>query len=382
MRKIQMVDLGAQYQQLSEQINAQITDVIENTAFINGSQVREFATQLADYCEVKHVVPCANGTDALQLAMMALDMPRGSEIIMPAFTYVSVAEVAAMLGYKPVFVDVDADSFNLQVNQLEEKITDNTRAIAVVHLFGQCADMEKILQIAKKHHLYVIEDAAQSIGCRYHFSDGRSAKAGTMGDVGTTSFFPSKNLGCYGDGGAVFTNNEKLAHTIKAISNHGQRTKYYHDLIGVNSRLDTLQAGILLCKLPHLDEYNRLRAEAALYYQQGLADLEEIILPQRKPYSDHVFHQYTLRLRGLDREAFRQHLKEQEIPSMVYYPKPMHLQEAYAYLGYNKDDFPVAEQLCEQVVSLPMHPHLSREQQEYITQHIFEYLKTQNIESE
>lgn len=375
-----MVDLGAQYDQLADQIQSQISDVIHNTAFIKGPQVEEFAAQLASYCEADHVIPCGNGTDALQLAMMALDMPKGSEIIMPAFTYVSVAEVAAMLGYRPVFVDVDANTFNLQTGRLEEKITERTAAIAVVHLFGQCADMEKILAIAQKHDLYVIEDTAQSIGSRYYFSDGRSAMAGTMGDIGTTSFFPSKNLGCYGDGGAVITNDEALADTTRAISNHGQRKKYYHDLIGVNSRLDTLQAGILLSKLPHLDEYNRLRGQAARRYEQALADQEEILLPQRKVYTDHVFHQYTLRLKGIDRDAFKTYLKENDIPSMVYYPIPMHLQQAYTYLDYQRGDFPVAEQLCEEVLSLPMHPYLSGEQQDYITQHIFEYLNTESIE--
>lgn len=380
MKKIQMVDLGAQYQQFKTQIDKNIAHVIQNTAFINGPEVKEFASQLAAYAHVKHVIPCANGTDALHLALMALDMPPGSEIIIPAFTYVSAVEAAALLDFKPVFVDVDPDTFNVNTVQIEEKITSDTKAIAVVHLFGQCADMQKILAIAEKHQLHVIEDAAQSIGSRYYFPDGTSKMAGTMGDIGITSFFPSKNLGCYGDGGAVFTNHEQLAGKIRAIANHGQERKYYHDMVGVNSRLDTLQAAVLLAKLPHLDEFNALRRKAADYYDEALTDIQGIERPQRAPYSDHVFHQYTVKVPGIERDNFRSFLREHDIPTMIYYPVPMHLQKAYSKIGFGEGDFPVAEKLCRQVVSLPMHPDLEKEQLTYITEHILRFFKEYSIE--
>ncbi|MGB3848866.1 MAG: DegT/DnrJ/EryC1/StrS family aminotransferase [Tunicatimonas sp.] len=373
MKPIQMVDLHQQYLNLRPEIDAGMARVIADTAFINGPAVREFAEQLAHYCSVKHVIPCANGTDALQLAMMGLRLPPGGEIIMPTFTYVAVVEVACLLGFRPVLVDVDPGNFNLDVALVEQAITDDTVAIAVVHLFGQCAPMEEIKALAERHGLPVIEDAAQSIGSHYRFSDGSSAAAGTIGTVGTTSFFPSKNLGCYGDGGAVMTNNDALAEIIRRIANHGQRTKYTYERVGINSRLDTLQAAVLLAKLPHLDEFSARRRAAADNYDAALRELPELSTPSRMPYSEHVFHQYTLRVSDGQRDALRVYLREHQIPSMIYYPSSMHQQQAYADLGYEAEDFPVAEILGEEVLSLPMHPELTNEQLTYITDHILNF---------
>ncbi len=375
MKPIQMVDLHQQYLNLRAEIDAGMANVIADTAFINGPAVREFAEQLAHYCSVKHVIPCANGTDALQLAMMGLRLPPGGEIIMPTFTYVAVVEVACLLGFRPVLVDVDPDNFNLDVALVEQAITDDTVAIAVVHLFGQCAPMEEIKALAERHGLPVIEDAAQSIGSHYRFSDGSSAAAGTIGTVGTTSFFPSKNLGCYGDGGAVMTNNDALAEIIRRIANHGQRTKYTYERVGINSRLDTLQAAILLAKLPHLNEFSARRRAAADNYDAALRELPELSTPSRMPYSEHVFHQYTLRVFDGQRDALRVYLREHQIPSMIYYPSSMHQQQAYADLGYEAEDFPVAEILGEEVLSLPMHPELTDEQLTYITDHILNFFQ-------
>jgi dTDP-4-amino-4,6-dideoxygalactose transaminase len=375
MTPIQMVDLHRQYLNLRPEIDAGMAKVIANTAFINGPAVREFAEQLAEFCKVKHVIPCANGTDALQLAMMGLNLPPGGEIIMPTFTYVAVVEVARLLGFRPVLVDVDPDNFNLDVAQVEQAITDDTVAIAVVHLFGQCAPMEEINALAQRHGLPVIEDTAQSIGSHYHFSDGSSAAAGTIGTVGTTSFFPSKNLGCYGDGGAVMTNNDALAEIIRRIANHGQRTKYTYERVGINSRLDTLQAAVLLAKLPHLDEFGARRRASADYYDAALRELPELSTPSRMPYSDHVFHQYTLRVFDGQRDALRDYLREHQIPSMIYYPSSMHQQEAYADLGYQAENFPVAEILGEEVLSLPMHPELTETQTAFITDHITKFFR-------
>ena len=375
MKQIQMVDLHRQYLNLQNEIDANMASVIADTAFINGPAVREFAEQLAHFCAVKHVIPCANGTDALQLAMMGLNLPPGGEIIMPTFTYVAVVEVACLLGFRPVLVDVDPDNFNLDVAQVERAITERTVAIAVVHLFGQCAPMEEISAVAQRHHLPVIEDTAQSIGSHYHLANGSSAAAGTIGTVGTTSFFPSKNLGCYGDGGAVMTNDDALATVIRSMANHGQQAKYTYERVGINSRLDTLQAAVLLAKLPHLNDFSARRRAAADYYDAALGDLPGITIPARMPYSDHVFHQYTLRVARGQRDALQAYLKEHQIPSMIYYPSAMHQQGAYADLGYQAGDFPVAESLCEEVLSLPMHPELDEDQLNHITDHITKFLR-------
>lgn len=375
MKSIQMVDLHQQYINLQNEIDAGMANVIADTSFINGPAVQEFAEQLARFCQVNHVIPCANGTDALQLAMMGLNLPPGGEIIMPTFTYVAVVEVACLLGFRPVLVDVDPNNFNLDVAQVERAITDQTVAIAVVHLFGQCAPMEEINAVAKRHHLPVIEDTAQTIGSQYHFSKGGSAAAGTIGTVGTTSFFPSKNLGCYGDGGALMTHDDTLAETIRSIANHGQRAKYAYKRVGINSRLDTLQAAVLLAKLPHLNNFSTRRRAAADYYDAALGDLPGINIPARMPYSDHVFHQYTLRVSNGQRDRLRDYLKENEVPAMVYYPSPMHQQPAYEHLGYQTGDFPVAEALCDEVMSLPMHPELTEDQLAYITNRITNFFR-------
>ena len=370
-----MVDLHQQYLTLQSEIDLAMASVIADTAFINGPSVQDFARQLAAYCEVDQVIPCANGTDALQLAMMGLDLRPGGEIIMPTFTYVAVVEVACLLGFKPVLVDVDPTNFNIDVAQIESAISDTTVALAAVHLFGQCCPMEKIMALANRHQLPVIEDAAQSIGSRYHFADGTSAPAGTVGTVGTTSFFPSKNLGCYGDGGAVMTRDARLGPIIKSMANHGQQAKYHYERVGINSRLDTLQAAILLAKLPHLDAFSKRRRAAARYYDEALNNLTLITPPVRMLYSDHVYHQYTLRVHDGQRDRLREFLREKEIPSMIYYPSPMHVQPAYGPLGYQSGDFPVAELLCQEVLSLPMHPELTEEQLTYITHHITEFTR-------
>lgn len=375
MRKIKMVDLHQQYLNLKPEIDQAMASVIGATAFINGPSVQDFAEQLARFCRVDHVMPCANGTDALQLAIMGLNLRAGGEIIMPAFTYVAVVEVACLLGFRPVLVDVDATNFNIDVAQIEQAITDKTVAIAAVHLFGQCAPMEAIMALANRPGLPVIEDTAQSIGSHYHFSDGSSAPAGTLGTVGTTSFFPSKNLGCYGDGGAVMTQDASLGAIIKSMANHGQRSKYHYERVGINSRLDTLQAAILSAKLPHLNAFSERRQSAARHYDEALKGLPLITTPAKMPYSDHVYHQYTLKVHDGQRDRLRTYLQEQEIPSMIYYPSPMHVQPAYEHLGYPPGSFPVSEALCEEVLSLPMHPELTDEQLAYIIHHILEFSK-------
>lgn len=366
MNEIQMVDLQGQYQHIKEEVDKAVLQVMEEAAFINGPEVKKFAKELAEYNQVKHVVPCANGTDALQIAMMALGLQPGDEVIVPAFTYVATAEVIALLGLKPVFVEVDASTFNIDVNQLESKLSSKTRAIVPVHLYGQCADMESLLSFAQQHNLYVIEDTAQAIGAEYTFTNGEIQKAGTMGDIGATSFFPSKNLGCFGDGGALFTNNDKLAEKLQMIANHGQKLKYYHDVVGVNSRLDTLQAAILRIKLQHLNNYSERRQQAATWYDKAFAETGGIQVPVRAEKSTHVFHQYTLKVKGGRRDELKEYLASKSIPSMVYYPVPLHLQEAYQGWGYKKGDFPVSEQLCQEVLSLPMHTELKEEQLTYI----------------
>lgn len=379
MRKIQMVDLLRQYEEIQSEIDHAVLSTIRSTAFINGPEVKSFQKELETYLHVNHVIPCANGTDALQVAMMALNLQPGDEVITASFTYVATAEVIALLKLKPVLVDVDPDTFCIDTEEIRKAITPKTKAIVPVHLFGQCADMEEILSIAKEHNLYVIEDTAQAIGAEYTFSDGTIKKAGTMGTFGCTSFFPSKNLGCYGDGGAIFTNDEELAKKTRMIANHGQRVQYYHDEIGVNSRLDSIQAAILRCKLPHLDTYNKKRLEVALFYNAAFGEFENVITPCIDSQSSHVFHQYTLRLKGIDREALRNYLAEKEIPAMIYYPVPLHMQKAYSDERYQEGQFPVTEELCKEVISLPMSPNLDPEQLNYITHHFKAFLTSNRI---
>ncbi len=371
MEEIKMVDLYAQYQDSKDQIDKAIHSVVRTSAFINGSDVKAFQDELADYLNVRHVITCGNGTDALMLALMVADLKPGDEVITSVFSFIATAEVIALLGLKPVFADIYSDSFNIDVEKLEGLITRKTRAIIPVHLFGQSADMESIMNIAKRHDLLVIEDAAQSVATDYHFSDGIKAKTGTIGNIGCTSFFPSKNLGTWGDGGALYTNVDEYAERARILANHGTKRKYHHALIGVNSRLDTLQAAILRVKLKKLDEYTQRRQEAADYYDHHLKNIETIALPRRMSYSSHGFHQYTVKLnKPENRDDLITYLKGKGIPVMVYYPVPFHLQEAFAYLSYKKGDFPVAEKMAETVLSLPMHPHLTKEQLAYITEHI------------
>ncbi|MBT1712219.1 DegT/DnrJ/EryC1/StrS family aminotransferase [Fulvivirgaceae bacterium PWU5] len=366
MEKIQMVDLHKQYARIKPEIDHAIEKVLTSTAFIQGPDVQEFARALARYLDVPAVIPCANGTDALQIAMMALSFKPGDEIILPVHTYVATAEVIALLGLTPVFAEVRADSFTLDPERLEEKITSRTVAIVPVHLYGQCADMAPLLRIAQKHNLHIIEDAAQALGADYTFPDKSVKKAGTMGTIGTTSFFPSKNLGCYGDGGAIFTNDEALATKIRMIANHGQQVKYHHDLVGVNSRLDTLQAAILQVKLPYLDDYARRRNEVAAFYDRVLANVPYVTIPWRAPYSTHVFHQYTLQIGNGKRDALKQNLEQQGIPTMIYYPVPLHLQKAYQQPDAGPGTFPLTEMLSQTVISLPIHTEMEASQLEYI----------------
>jgi len=373
MKKIQMVDLRSQYEKIKEEIDAAMQEVIDQTAFINGPHVRLFADELKQYLNCKYVIPCGNGTDGLQIAMMALDFKPGDEVIVPAFTYVAAVEVIALLGLKPVFVDVDPDTFQIDVAKIAPVISERTVAIVPVHLFGQCSDMESILEIAKQHGLKVIEDAAQSIGSVYKFGDGTVAQSGTMGDIGVTSFFPSKNLGCFGDGGALFTNDHDLAEKMRMISTHGQKKKYHHHTIGVNSRLDTIQAAMLRVKLRYLDGYIKARNEVAVAYEKAFDKHPHISIPKRVLASSHVFHQYTIKLKGVDREAFAKSLAFNGIPTMVYYPVPVHLQVAYQSYGYKQGDFPIAEKLCQEVISLPMHTEMEPEQLELIIDSIQSY---------
>jgi dTDP-4-amino-4,6-dideoxygalactose transaminase len=371
--KIQMVDLKGQYLKIKEDIDAGIQECMDNTAFINGPAVKEFQCDFEKYLGIKHVIPCANGTDALQIAMMALDLKPGDEIICPAFTYVATAEVIGLLGLKPVMVDVNEDTFDIQLEGLEKYLTPNTKAIVPVHLYGQSADMEQILKFAEKHNLFVIEDNAQAIGSDYTFSDGTIKKTGTIGHIGCTSFFPSKNLGCYGDGGALMTNDDELASKIRMIANHGQEKKYYHKVLGCNSRLDTIQAAVLKVKLKHLDEYSASRNRMADYYDANLAGISEIQTPERAANSTHVFHQYTLRVKNGKRDGLQKYLAEKNIPSMIYYPLPLYKQEAF--LQYVEDGFnlPVTERLCKEVISLPVHTEFDQEVLDIIITEIKNY---------
>lgn len=375
MNPIQMVDLKGQYKKIKTEVDKAVIDVFENATFINGPGVKQFAEELAAFSGAKHVIPCANGTDAIQVAMMAMDLQPGDEVIVPVWTYVATAEVIALLKLTPVFIEVNKDTFCLDANLLESKITSKTRAIVPVHLYGQCADMEPILKIADKYNLFVIEDTAQAIGAVYTFSDGTKKQAGTMGHVGTTSFFPSKNLGCYGDGGAIYTNNDDLAQKMKMIAHHGERIKYYHDVIGCNSRLDTVQAVILSIKLKHLKEYEAARNIVADTYDKAFANHPKIKPPVRAKNSTHVFHQYTLTLCGVDRDALKNYLAEKGIPSMIYYPVPLFHQLAYKHHHNPADDFSISEDLARTVISLPIHTEMEKEQQDYIIEHVLAFCK-------
>jgi dTDP-4-amino-4,6-dideoxygalactose transaminase len=372
MKKIQMVDLQSQYQKIKVEVDRGIQEVIDSAAFIKGAAVSRFEQNLASYTGAKHVIPVGNGTDALQIALMALGLKPGDEVITPTFTFIATAEVVALLGLKPVLVDVDWDTMNISLEAVRRAITDKTKAIVPVHLFGQCADMEGLLELAKEKGLYIVEDACQAIGSKYQFSDGVTKQAGTMGDIGCTSFFPSKNLGCYGDGGAIFTNDDALAGKMRAIANHGMVVRYYHEMVGVNSRLDSIQAAILDVKLQYLDEYIAARQKTAAYYDKAFEGKDWLLTPVCSNRSTHVYHQYTLRLMGVDRDALRVALAEKGIPAMVYYPVPLHLQEAYKDARYGEGAFPVAERLAECVLSLPMHTELDEEQLEYITRSVEE----------
>lgn len=373
MKKIQMVDLQTQYEHLQPEMDKAVLDVMASAQFVKGKKVTEFQEHLEEYLGVKHVIPCANGTEAIQIALMALGLKPGDEVITPTFTFIATAEVVALLGLTPVVVDVDVDTMCISADAIRRAITPKTKAIVPVHLFGQNANMEEILAIAKEHNLYVVEDTAQAIGARYTFSDGTIGCAGCMGTIGTTSFFPSKNLGCYGDGGALMTNDDALAQRIRVISNHGMEVRYHHDLVGVNSRLDTIQAAILDVKLPHLDEYIASRKRAAAYYDKALADIAGLITPKTASFTEHTYHQYTLRVLDGKRDALREFLAEHNIPAMIYYPIPLHRQKAYLDPRYTDSDFPAAETLAAEVLSLPMHTELDDEQLAYITAKIHEF---------
>jgi UDP-2-acetamido-2-deoxy-ribo-hexuluronate aminotransferase len=382
MRKIQMVDLVQQYEDIKSEIQQSFTRILDSAAFINGPEVKNFQEDLENYLDVKHVIPCANGTDALQIAMMGLKLQPGDEVITADFTFAATVEVIGLLQLTPVLVDVDPETFNIDTDAIRKAITPKTRAIVPVHLFGQCAPMEEILEIAREHDLFVIEDNAQAIGANYLFADGTRKKAGTLGHVGATSFFPSKNLGCYGDGGAIFTDDDELAHFIRGIVNHGMYERYHHDVIGVNSRLDSLQAAVLRAKLPRLDEYCDRRREAARRYNEAFRGHPELTVPKTMRGCEgicdtcdcHVFHQYTLKVNEGKRDGLADHLAQMGIPFGIYYPIPLHLQKAYADQRYREEDFPVTNELCRQVISLPMHTELDEEQQSFIAEAILEFL--------
>lgn len=374
MRKIQMVDLQGQYQKIKAEVDEAIHKVLDSSAYINGPAVHEFQANLEKYLGVKHVIPCANGTDALQISMMALGLEPGDEVITTSFTFIATAEVIALLRLTPVLVDVDPHTFNIDPEAIKRAITPKTKAIVPVHLFGQCADMDAIMEIAKEHNLKIIEDNCQAIGSDYIFKDGSRKKAGGIGDIGCTSFFPSKNLGAYGDGGAIFTNDDELAKQCRIVANHGMTVRYYHDLVGVNSRLDSIQAALLDVKLKHLDEYCAARNKAADYYNKAFADNPHLITPVKFERSTHVFHQYTLLTKGIDRNGLQEHLQSKGIPAPIYYPVPLHMQKAYIDPRYKEGDFPVTEMLSDSVISLPMHTELDEEQLEFITASVLEFV--------
>ncbi len=374
MKKIHMVDLKGQYEKIQKEIDTSVLEVIRSTQYINGPEVKDFQKDLETYLDVEHVIPCGNGTDALQVALMALGLKPGEEVITTSFTFVATVEVIALLGLTPVLVDVLPNTFNMDPEAFRKAITPKTKAVVPVHLFGQCVDMENILDIAREHDLAVVEDNAQAIGSDYLFSDGTRKKSGTMGHIGCTSFFPSKNLGCYGDGGAIFTNDGTLAEKMRFIVNHGMQIRYYHDSIGINSRLDSIQAAILRIKLPHLDEYAAARRQAADYYDKAFVGHPALTIPARSSFSTHVFHQYTLMTEGIDRDGLQKHLQEKDIPAMIYYPVPMHMQKAYTDPRYKEGDFPVTEALSRKVISLPMHTELEEDQLKYITDSVLEFV--------
>lgn len=374
MKEIRMVDLKSQYEKIKTGIDAAISDVIQSTAFIKGPPVKEFEEDLKKYLDVNHVISCGNGTDALQISLMALNLQPGDEVITPDFTFISTVEVVALMGLNPVLVDVDPGTFNISPDAIRQAITTKTKVILPVHLFGQCANMSEILDIAKEYDLAVIEDTAQATGTDFLHPDGTTQKAGTLGIVGCTSFFPSKNLGCYGDGGAIFTNDDELARRMRIIANHGMQIRYHYDVIGVNSRLDTMQAAILKEKLRYLDKYNQARQAVAEYYDNAFKDLDALSVPERVSYSNHIFHQYTIKLKDINRQQMVDYLKSKDIPAMIYYPVPLHRQKAFRYLGYGDDQFPVTQELCKKVLSLPMHTELDSEQLQYITHHVKEFI--------
>jgi dTDP-4-amino-4,6-dideoxygalactose transaminase len=376
MKKIQMVDLKGQYEAIKETVNNSIQEVLDTNTYINGPQVQQFQKNLEAYLDVKHVIPCANGTDALQIAMMGLNLKPGDEVITADFTFAATVEVIALLQLTPVLVDVDLVNMNISIEAIKKAITPKTKAIVPVHLFGRAANMEAIMRIANEHNLYVIEDNAQAIGANCKFSDGTKKKVGTIGHVGSTSFFPSKNLGCYGDGGAIFTNDDALAHQLRGLVNHGMYVRYHHDVVGVNSRLDSIQAAVLNAKLPLLDQYNAARQNAARKYSAAFEGHKNIIAPSICDICDcHVFHQYTLRIIDGDRDGLMQHLLDKGIPCAIYYPIPLHSQKAYLDARYKEEDFPVTNLLAKQVISLPMHTELDDEQIKFITDSVLEYLK-------
>jgi UDP-2-acetamido-2-deoxy-ribo-hexuluronate aminotransferase len=374
MKPIQMVDLKQQYQKIKNEVDAAVLDVLESSMFIGGPQVNSFAEKLSQYLDVKHVIPCANGTDALQIAMMALGLEPGDEVITPSFTYIATTEVIALLKLRPVFVEVDVQTFCVDPQAIRNAITSKTKAIVPVHLYGHSCKMEEIMAIANEHNLFVIEDNAQAIGSDYKFKNGTTKKTGTIGTVGCTSFFPSKNLGCYGDGGAIFTDDDELAEKLKMIANHGQKTKYYHDVVGCNSRLDALQAAILNIKLPLLDSYIDARIKAADFYDKAFAGEDKITTPFRADYCKHVFHQYTLILENVDREDLVAFLAENNIPSMLYYPIPAHRQNMFAMFGGGDFILEKTDWLTDRVISLPIHTELDEEQQNFITAKVLEFL--------
>lgn len=374
MKKIQMVDLVSQYEKIKPAVDSAIASILETAQFINGPEVKAFQTELEAYLGAKHVIPCANGTDALQIALMALDLKPGDEVITPSFTFIATTEVIALMGLKPVFVDVDADTFCMDVAMLEAAITPATKAIVPVHLYGQSANMEAIMEIANKHNIAVIEDNAQAIGGDYYFSNGSVQKTGTIGHIGCTSFFPSKNLGCYGDGGAIFTNDDALADQMRMIVNHGQSKRYYHDIVGVNSRLDSIQAAVLRIKLRELDHYIDARTKVADHYDAFFAQFDGIKTPVREKHSKHVFHQYTLILEGIDRDELNAFLAEKEVPSMIYYPVPAHKQQMFATFNSADTELPTTDWLTERVLSLPIHTEMDQEQLDYICNSVAEFM--------
>lgn len=376
MHKIQMVDLKRQYAKIKPEVDAAIQQVIDTTAFINGPDVQEFGKELAAYLGVKHAIPCANGTDALQITLMALGLKPGDEVITPSFTYIATVEVVALLQLKPVFVDVDVDTYTMNLDSLQKAITNKTKAIIPVHLYGQCAQMEEILAIGKAHNIPVIEDNAQAIGGDYTFKDGKNYKTGAMATAGCTSFFPSKNLGCYGDGGAMFTNDDALAEKMRMIANHGQKVRYYHEMVGCNSRLDSIQAAILRIKLRHLDSYCDARREVASFYNKAFANHANIVTPFEAAYGKHVYHQYTLQLKNVDRDAVSNAMAERGIPTMIYYPVPCHKQQMFDGIDLGELNLPVTDFLNPCVISLPIHTEFTEEELQYIVDNFLSVIET------